>query len=228
MKDPEDALYEFGPFRADSRERLLRRGDDVVPLPPKLFDTLLLLLRRAGELVTRENLTSELWPDTYVDEGAPAKNLWLLRKALERAGGSAGDIATIPRVGYRLTCAVRRTARKGQDERDPRSGRSLSCRLSWGGGKARLGEGSFVLGRDPEVDVHIDLSTASRRHARIVIDGTGATIEDLGSKNGTSVRGVRIESPTPLSDGDEIYIGSIRVLFRAVRCLPSTETQSRR
>ena len=227
MKESDDALYEFGPFRADARERLLLHGDEVVPLAPKLFDTLLLLVRRAGQLVTREELTRELWPDTYVDEGAPAKNLWLLRKALERASGSAGDIRTIPRVGYRLTCAVRRIARKSADVPVSPPGPSLSGRLSWAGKKTRLQEGSFVLGRDPEADVYIDSSTVSRRHARIVV-GTKATIEDLGSKNGTFIRGTRIESPTPLSDGDEIYIGSVRLLFRSVGGAASTETQSRR
>jgi DNA-binding winged helix-turn-helix (wHTH) protein len=228
VRDADNSLYEFGPFRVDARERLLLRGEEVVPLAPKLYDALLLLLGRAGQLVTREELTRELWPDTYVDEGAPAKNLWLLRKALEGAGGSADDIQTIPRVGYRFTGAVRRTARKGSDSNIPSRTRLFECRLSWGGKKTRLRDGAWVLGRDPEADVFIDMSNVSRRHARVVVDGARATIEDLGSKNGTFVRGVRIGSPTPLSDGDEIHLGTARLLFRAASGPASTMTEQSR
>lgn len=228
MKHADDALFEFGPFRADPRERLLLRGEDVVPLAPKLFDVLLLLLTRAGQLVTREELTRELWPDTFVDEGAPAKNLWLLRKALECAGDSAVGIQTIPRVGYRFTGAVRRTARKGAETGAPSRARLFEFRLSWAGKKARLQDGAWVLGRDPEADVFIDMSNVSRRHARILVDGAKATIEDLGSKNGTFVRGVRIQTPTPLSDGDEIHLGAVRLLFRAGAGPASTKTQQSR
>lgn len=227
MRDAEDSLYEFGPFRVDAREKTLLRDEEVVPLAPKLFEALLLLLRRAGQLVTREELTRELWPDTYVDEGAPAKNLWLLRKALEDAGGSADALQTIPRVGYRFTGDVRRTARKSDDTRVPSRSRAFGCRLSWAGRKVRLQEGAAILGRDPEADVFIDMPTVSRRHARIVVDGANATIEDLGSKNGTFVRGVRIQSPTLLTDGDEIHLGSVRLLFRAPVGPASTQTQSR-
>ena len=228
MKSADDALYEFGPFRADPRERLLLHGENVVPLAPKLFDVLLLLLTRAGQLVTREELTRELWPDTFVDEGAPAKNLWLLRKALEGAGGSAAGIQTIPRVGYRFTGAVRRTPRKGADSSASSRARLFEFRLSWAGKRARLQDGAWVLGRDPEADVFIDMSNVSRRHARVLVDGAKATIEDLRSKNGTFVRGVRIDSPTPLSDGDEIHLGSVRLLFRAGTGPASTMTQRSR
>jgi DNA-binding winged helix-turn-helix (wHTH) protein len=228
VKHADDALYEFGSFRADPRERLLFCGEEVVPLAPKVFDVLLLLLARAGQLVTREELTRELWPDTFVDEGAPAKNLWLLRKALEGAGGSATDIQTIPRVGYRFTGAVRRTARKGTGASVSPRARLFECRLSWAGKKARLQDGAWVLGRDPEADVFIDMSNVSRRHARVLVDGEKATIEDLGSKNGTFVRGVRIASPTPLSGGDEIHLGAVRLLFRAGTGPSSTMTQQSR
>jgi DNA-binding winged helix-turn-helix (wHTH) protein len=228
VKPADVPLYEFGPFRVDARERLLLRGHDVVPLPPKLFDALLLLLDRAGRLVTREELTRELWPDTFVDEGAPAKNLWLLRKALEAAGGSAADIQTIPRVGYRFTGAVRRTARKRADASGSPHMRPSEFQLSWAGKKTRLRDGAWVLGRDPEADVFIDMSNVSRRHARVLVDGARATIEDLGSKNGTFVRGARIESMTPLSDGDEIHLGSVRLLFRAAGGPASTRTHRSR
>src|SRR5512143_1140271 len=125
MKDEEDALYEFGPFRVDPRERLLVRGEDVVPLAPKLFDALLVLVAHDGELVTREVLSRALWPDTFVDEGAPAKTLWLLRKALATAGGASDAIQTVPRVGYRFRGAVRRVARKERTRPTPHAMRAF-------------------------------------------------------------------------------------------------------
>lgn len=225
MTDADDFLYEFGPFRVDPRERFLLRNDAVVPLAPKLFDALLFLLRHAGQLVTREDLTRQLWPDTFVDEGAPAKNLWLLRKALETAGGAADAIQTIPRVGYRFTGTVRRTTRKRPDASGASCARLLECRLSWAGKKTRLRDGAWVLGRSPEADVVVGMANVSRRHAKIVVDGAKATIEDLASRNGTFVCGVRIESPTPLSDGDEIHLGSVRVLFSVCSDDASTMTE---
>jgi DNA-binding winged helix-turn-helix (wHTH) protein len=228
VEHEDEALYEFGPFRLDPRERLLFRGEETVPLAPKLFDALLLLITRAGQLVARETLTQELWPDSFVDEGAPAKNLWLLRKALADAGGTAVVIQTVPRVGYRFTGAVRRTARKGPDASVLSRTRTFECWLSWAGKKARLQDGTSVLGRDLEADVFIDMANVSRRNARVVVHGVKATIEDLGSKNGTFVRGLRIESPTPLADGDEIHLGSVRLLFRAGSGPASTMTQHSR
>ena len=64
-------LYEFGPFRIDVAERQLLREGEAVPLTPKAFETLLLLVESAGHTVEKDELMRRLWPDTFVEEGAP-------------------------------------------------------------------------------------------------------------------------------------------------------------
>ncbi|HEV8118959.1 MAG TPA: winged helix-turn-helix domain-containing protein [Thermoanaerobaculia bacterium] len=96
-------LYEFGPYRIDSVNRLLERSGDLVPLKTKVIDTLLLLLERPGQVVEKEELMSRLWPDSFVEEANLTQNIYVLRKAL----ADADHIETIPRRGYRFVTEVR-------------------------------------------------------------------------------------------------------------------------
>ena len=96
-------LYEFGPFRLDPTERILRRGNEIVPLTPKAFDTLYLLVRNSGHLLENDEMIRALWPDTFIEEGSLSNNVFLLRKAL---GEDQAFIETIPRRGYRFVSAV--------------------------------------------------------------------------------------------------------------------------
>src|SRR5882672_8467444 len=99
-------FYEFGQFRIDAGERLLLREGQPVPLAPKVFDTLLALVKDRGHVLEKERLMKELWPDTFVEESNLTYNISQLRKTL---GDSAGEryIETIPRRGYRFTAPVR-------------------------------------------------------------------------------------------------------------------------
>jgi TolB-like protein/DNA-binding winged helix-turn-helix (wHTH) protein/Tfp pilus assembly protein PilF len=97
-------LYEFGPFRLDPNERKLLRGNEIVVLTPKAFDTLLLLVRNSGHLLEKDELITMLWPETFVEEGSLSNNIFLLRKAL---GENPAFIETVPRRGYRFVGAVR-------------------------------------------------------------------------------------------------------------------------
>ena len=63
-------VFEFGPFRIEDGERLLRRGGAVVPLPPKAVALLMALLHRSGEFIEKGQLLAEVWPDTFVEEGS--------------------------------------------------------------------------------------------------------------------------------------------------------------
>ncbi len=99
-------LYEFGPFRVDSGERLLLRNGEVVPLPPRVFDTLLLLVRNSGRALDKDELMKELWPDTFVEEANLAQHISLLRKALGESPTEPQYIETIPRRGYRFLAEV--------------------------------------------------------------------------------------------------------------------------
>ena len=96
-------LYEFGPFRLDPVERRLLRENDIVPITPKAFDTLYLLVRNSGHLLEKDEMIRALWPDTFVEEGSLSNNVFLLRKAL---GEDPAFIETVPRRGYRFVGAV--------------------------------------------------------------------------------------------------------------------------
>jgi len=99
--------YEFGQYRIDTGERLLRRGDELISLPPKASDTLLVLVRSAGRMVDKGDLMKAVWPDTFVEEGALTRNISLIRKTLGDMGDEAAYIETIPRRGYRFVAPVR-------------------------------------------------------------------------------------------------------------------------
>jgi len=94
--------YEFGDFRLEPAERRLTCGRDTVTLPPKTYDLLVALVRRAGELVTKRELLDAVWPDAFVEEGILAVHISGLRKTL---GEDA--IETVPRAGYRFRAAMR-------------------------------------------------------------------------------------------------------------------------
>ena len=98
-------------------------------------------------------------------------------------------------------------------------------RLVWGTREVPLVTGENVLGRDPDAAVHIDDATVSRHHARIVIDGKRAALEDLGSKNGTWLRGARLSGSETLTDGDAIQVGPAALVFRRYAASGSTQTQ---
>src|SRR5215813_11628983 len=98
--------YEFGEFRIDRLDRVLMRDGELVPLTPKVFDLLLLLIENHGHVVGKERLMSEVWPDTFVEEGNLTQNISVLRKAL----GEKQYIQTIPRRGYRFVGDIRLAA----------------------------------------------------------------------------------------------------------------------
>jgi len=96
-------IYEFGPFRLEPAERKLLRGSEVVALTPKVFDTLVMLVRNNGHLLDKDELIRSLWPDSFVEEGNLSNNIFVLRKAL---GNDHEYIETVPRRGYRFVGAV--------------------------------------------------------------------------------------------------------------------------
>jgi DNA-binding winged helix-turn-helix (wHTH) protein/TolB-like protein len=98
--------YEFGPFRYDPGQRLLFRGSDLVPVVPKALETLHVLLERRGSVVEKSELMRLVWADTNVEEVGLARNISLLRKALEDESDTNPYIETIPRRGYRFAAPV--------------------------------------------------------------------------------------------------------------------------
>jgi pSer/pThr/pTyr-binding forkhead associated (FHA) protein len=103
---------------------------------------------------------------------------------------------------------------------------AFACYLSWEGRSIGLLPGENVIGRDDRCAVRVELPQVSRHHARILVEGRAARIEDLGSKNGTRVREQPLTSPLDLADGDVIEIGGARFAFRAGAGPGSTLTGS--
>lgn len=90
-----------------------------------------------------------------------------------------------------------------------------------------LRPGGQIIGRGRTADVRIDALSISRLHARLTYEGVGASIEDLGSKNGSWVNGRRVEEPVPLVDGDEVRLGTVMLTFRNLNAPGSTMTAVR-
>src|SRR2546423_7166661 len=107
MSRPDKHLYEFGPFRLDTAEQLLLHEGRPVPLAGKAFETLVVLVRRSGQLVHKEELMSEVWPDTIVEENNLDKSISTLRKALGEGDAERKYIETVRGRGYRFAAGVR-------------------------------------------------------------------------------------------------------------------------
>ena len=107
IPQPRKHLYEFGPFRLDPAERILARGDERIFLAPKAFETLLVLVRQRGHVLSKDELIQTIWPDSFVEENNLTQNISALRKALGEASGEQEYIETVPRLGYRFVALVR-------------------------------------------------------------------------------------------------------------------------
>lgn len=110
MGQPDSQSYEFGRFRLKPAERTLLREDEPVPLTPKVFDILILLVEKSGQVVSKDDLMKRVWPSTYVEEGNLTQNISLLRKALGETPGGVQFIETVPRRGYRFVAEIKETS----------------------------------------------------------------------------------------------------------------------
>ena len=112
---PTKPFYRFGSFRLDPDTRVLLRNGDVVRLPPKAIDTLLVLLKSAGQPVEKEALIHAVWPDTFVEENNLAHHVSVLRKTLGNGEGGRAYIETIPKRGYRFVGEVKEATEDAVD-----------------------------------------------------------------------------------------------------------------
>ncbi len=103
---PDRCFYEFGPFRLDPSGRVLFRGAQAVPLPPKAGDVLVLLLQRAGDVVAKDELLKQVWHDAFVEDGSLTRTISVLRGILGAGRNGQQYIATVSRRGYRFAAPV--------------------------------------------------------------------------------------------------------------------------
>src|SRR5688572_25045493 len=104
--EPSDRIYRFGEFRLIAGDRILLRGAERVPLAPRVFNLLLVLVENTGRLVTKETLMNEIWADSFVEEGNLNQTVSRLRKILGDKADENRYIETVPRVGYRFIADV--------------------------------------------------------------------------------------------------------------------------
>src|SRR6476659_2765363 len=107
MSTSEKHLFEFGPFRLDAKEQLLLRDGEPVPLEPKVFNTLVLLIRNSGHHIEKDELMNAVWPDTVIEEGSLTRNISTLRRVLGDGENGLRYIETVPTRGYRFVATVR-------------------------------------------------------------------------------------------------------------------------
>lgn len=203
---------------ADAR-RLICRGQDA-HLPLKAFELLKLLVANRPRALSKDELIQHLWPGVFVADDSLAKVVSQLRKALGD-DDSRPIIRTVHGYGYAFEAAI--VSLDGHDDVPPVARKAVWW-LFCGTREFALADGVYIVGREPDADICLDSPRISRHHARIVVSGAQATIEDLGSKNGSFVRGERISEPTPLASGDEIHIGPLTLLFRAAADSGSTQS----
>ena len=197
-------MARFGTFELDSQRRQLRRGEQDLHLTPKAFDLLSLLVEAAPRVVPKSELHQRLWPAGVVTDATLVGLVKEIRRVLEDTDPQAPLIRTAHRVGYAFDVPVTRAPQVSR----------LSHWLIVGERRIALMDGENIIGRDPGVNVWLDFATVSRRHARLLVTSTGTVLEDLASKNGTSVDGTRITASQPLRNGQRFACGHLDMTYR--------------
>lgn len=200
--------YTFGHICVDAGARRVSRAGRPVHLTRKALDLLLLLLEHRPNAVPKEQIHDHVWPDTFVSESSVQSLVREIRRSIDDAAAGASWILTVHGIGYRFDGDA---VTSGSPVPEAASERPAAWLL---GGPARVAlvSGENVVGRGDAV-VEIEAPTISRHHARITI-GTPATIEDLGSKNGTWLNDQRVTASTVLADGATVRLGSVTLTFR--------------
>lgn len=181
-------MVRFGDYTFDRSRRQLFRGGTAVHLTPKAFTLVEVLVDAYPAAVSKEGLYESLWPALFVEMG----NLYTLIAEIRSACGDDSVVRTVHRFGYALGQEVMVDS-------------TTVGHLIVGDRIIDLRSGENVIGRDL-----LHACEVSRRHACIAITSDGATVADLGSRNGTWINGRRIESPEPLKHGDVLTFGATR------------------
>jgi DNA-binding winged helix-turn-helix (wHTH) protein len=195
----------FGRFTFDESSRELRSGARILPLSPKAFELLALLVRERPRALSKAELRDRLWPDTFVGETSLPRIVGEVRRALGERPAEGAFVRTVQRFGYAFAGAA--IDEEGGARRERATTAESGLALLWGDRLIPLAAGENLVGRDPGCALTIPSGLVSRHHARILVSGDGATLEDLGSKNGTLLRGRPLRGEARLQDGDEVRIG---------------------
>jgi len=238
--------FTFESYVFDSARCLLLCEGEPVHLTRKAFLLLEMLIQRRPAVLPKQQILDALWPDCFVEEGSIASLVSEIRAALDVGRGKRTDkdqamagfsvIRTVHGVGYAFAGQAEEQAQKGAQDQAKETKRHLRA-VPLGAPRAiliekgpparsiELPEGATTMGRGVDCDVRASSATVSRNHARIQITAGRATVEDLGSHNGTFVRGARITGPVVLASGDDLRLGSVEFVFR-IEAAPEGDTVS--
>lgn len=213
----------FGELVFDPDARQLFRAGVEVHLQPKTFELLDLLVRSRPKAVGKQALRGHLWPDVVVGDASLTMAVAELRAALGDDAKEPRFVRTVFGFGYAFAGEVT------EERRTAPTRATATPRVVWEKRVIPLVEGENVLGRDEDATVRIDAPGVSRRHACIRVSGGEASIEDLGSKNGTFVghAGTPLAARAVLPDGAPFSLGRVLLVFRSSAEAGATLTERR-
>lgn len=214
-------IYRFAEFLVNGDTRQLLADGREIHLSPKAFELLLLLIEHRARALAKAELQEQLWPSTFVGETNLPTLVAEIRRALNDSASESQYVRTMHRFGYRFVASVADLVATPVT-----SGSAIPMYLASQDHEFLLPEGTNVIGRARDASIRIDAGGVSRRHARIVVRGGEARVEDLGSKNGTFVEGERVNGTCLLKDGDEIRLGPVALTFKVEPAAQATETAS--
>ena len=211
----------FQQFILDSEARQLLEDGKEIHLSTKAFDLLCLLLARRPNVVAKDALLREVWPDSHVVEANLNVLVGEVRRALGDQAQTPRFIRTVHGVGFAFC---------GSAAEVEQVSAGMRCWLVGRGRNFVLSEGDNIIGRDPSCSIYIDDPDVSRRHAVIRVDSLrkSAMLEDLESTNGTLLGRSPVKAPMPLANGDAIHVGSVELKFRNETDQPQETRRIRR
>lgn len=194
----------FADFVFDLDQRLLLRGDEPLHLEPKAFELLALLVSRSPSALSRPDIHEAIWPGTCVSESSLPGLVADLRAALGDDGTQPRFIRTVRGYGYAF-CGL-------TDATPAAACRWLALRAA---DEFPLPDGTHLIGRGEGCLIRCVSIRVSRRHAQVVVAADQVVLEDLGSRNGTWLRGERIRGPSEIQAGDTVNVGNEAIRFVA-------------
>jgi DNA-binding winged helix-turn-helix (wHTH) protein len=214
-------ICSVGHYRIDVERRAITMQGNEVHLSPKAFDVLAALLAARPRVLRKQELIACAWPDTYVSEANLAVIIAEIRQAFADPARSPKIIRTHHGVGYSFIAQPTELVRAAAGLP---TGPVFTLRVRR---RRILLDDTTLVGRDEQCDIVIGDASVSRRHARLLVEGSRVVVEDLQSKNGTIVDGIRISGASTASAGSELVFGAVSCRLEIERVVdPSTLTTS--
>jgi DNA-binding winged helix-turn-helix (wHTH) protein len=197
----------FGACILDPQARRLHRDGQPMHLSTKAFELLCILVSERPNAFTKADLHKRIWPDVFVTDDSLSKLVSEIRTAIGDNPRKPAFLRTVHGFGYAFSSAteIGPVMTSGSTPATP-------CLIVEGRAFA-LAPGDNIIGRDPSARISLDSLQVSRQHARVRVGDLHVTLEDLESRNGTSVNGERITGAVLLSNGDKIVIAPFTLHF---------------